>query len=568
MSAYFAAGRLSEEEKQDILSQHREIYNGYQTMQPKVSNTQPLYVQDFAKDKVGAVISNKGNVKGYTNVGINEGIFDNLLGKKHKRTGKISHGGHEIDVWSDGDEILYGHPKKHGEVDAYTKDKLVYDNLDDLKRAIDNINKDERGEKTGGADWQSSDEPMDMSGSAVPSFFPKSKKIKNPDFKGFAVQETKEVCDECGAMPMDESKEVCSECGGIMSEGECSECGWKGEVGAMEEHYGDDDMDDYEDLAPSFKDDEFVGMQKPSGDVDDYEDLVPSFKDDKFVGMQKPLGDMEIEKSDVEKEKKSFRPGVDLGKSFEKFKGMFEDTGKLSDIYNVEDLGDSDFDYVEGGGNDFGTFEKMHHMKKLKSEGEFEDPDNEDDGFEDLQVGDSEMYEQGYTGGGNAPDMDLSNIEPAYDFISDGPMAGGDVYPTESEMDEEWEMMESAWSDEELDETDVSGVQGIYGDMEPAFDFDSEGPGKAGPYQHSEWGGGSTHGYEGEDEDAYWEKDLEDDELDLDLTKFNPEDKSWSEISDYTGDDELSHLDEDEKLSVENQKNKIMEMFNRMKVIK
>ena len=47
------------------------------------------------------------------------------------------------------------------------------------------------------------------------------------------------------------------------------------------------------------------------------------------------------------------------------------------------------------------------------------------------------LDEQGYTGGGNAPDMDLSNIEPAYDFISDGPMAGGDVYPTEGEMEEE-----------------------------------------------------------------------------------------------------------------------------------
>ena len=121
MSAFFAANRLSNEEREDILKQHRTLYDGYRTMQSQVSNEQPLYVQDFAKDKAGAVLNNKGVAKPYTNFGINEQI------------------------------------------------------------------------------------------------------------------ESKEVCDECGAMEMDESKEMCSECGGIMTEGECMECGWKGEVGAMEE---------------------------------------------------------------------------------------------------------------------------------------------------------------------------------------------------------------------------------------------------------------------------------------------------------------------------------------------
>ena len=67
-------GQISNEEKANILSQHRELYNGYQTMQPKVSNTQPLYVQDFANDKGGIVVNNKGEVKPYTNMGINEQI--------------------------------------------------------------------------------------------------------------------------------------------------------------------------------------------------------------------------------------------------------------------------------------------------------------------------------------------------------------------------------------------------------------------------------------------------------------------------------------------------------------
>jgi hypothetical protein len=390
---------------------------------------------------------------------------------------------------------------------------------------------------------------------------------------------------------------------------------------------------------------------------------------------------------------------------------MEEGVGKLDDIYNVKDLGNNDFDYVEGGGNDYGTFEKMHHMKKIKSEGEYEDPDNEDDGFEDIQAGeemdeddtDGKPYEmgkrgmkasrarasfiptpkeneilnnlfgqygddippivirylrklprktllnrlvrvglidkdllqgketideQGYTGGGNAPDMDLSNIKPAYDFVSDGPMAGGDVYPTEGEMEEQemspedkmkykrrgitydnllsfidyektqWDMchdfsdefeyadniissaidnffaetgqdyenddlfdelhdickdwfgedlisgyyeecegheeeedeedfmfMESAFADE-IDEVDVSGSQGIYGEMDPPYDFDSEGPGKAGPYQRS----------------SYNEEEVEDEE------EFE--------------------IDEDLQESFHNQKNKITEMMSRMKIIK
>jgi hypothetical protein len=438
MRGYFGLGQLSATEKQDILNQHKSLYNGYQTMQPQVSNTQPLYTYDFAGDKEGLVVNNKGEVKKYTNMGINEQV---------------------------------------------------------------------------------------------------------------------------------ESKEMCEQCGGRMTEGVCEQCG----DGEMEE-------------------------------------------------------------------------GV----------------GKLDDIYDVNDLGDNDFDYVEGGGNDYGTFEKMHHMKKLKSEGEYEDPDNEDDGFEDLQVGD-QLDEQGYTGGGNAPDMDLSNIKPAYDFVSDGPMAGGDVYPTEGEMEEQapedkmrykrrgitydnllkfidyektqWDMchdfsdefeyadniissaidnffaetgqdyenddlfdelhdickdwfgpdlisgyyeecegheeedeedeededfmfeemksafeedeMEESWAtvariaapiainyaidslnnEEEIDEVDVSGSQGIYGDMEPPYDFDSEGPGKAGPYQRS----------------SYYEEEELEEEFDI---------------------------DEDLQESFHNQKNKINEMMSRMKIIK
>lgn len=463
MNAYFSANNLSNEEKENILAQHRTIYDGYRTLQPNVNNTQPLYVQDFAKDKVGAVVNNKGVAKPYTNVGINEQYLNNI------------------------------------------------------------------GEKA-----------------------PLPKK---------ATRELSRIVDE---------EEMVCECGGEMYEGECMECGWKGEVGAMEEE-----------MYETYEEDESM-CSECGGEM------------------------MEGECSEC---------GYKMEETNEGYK-----TGKLSDIYNVEDLGDSDFDYVQGGGNDYGTFEKMHHMKGIKNEqieDNYEDPDNEDDGFEDLQADGGEMYEQGYTGGGNAPDMDISNIEPAYNFKSKGPSEGDgpfnieaddmdldshdeeeafdfqsngpdSVFPTEGEMEEsaelytdkfddvkEYETMESAWSDEMEEANDISGVQGIYGDMEPAYDFDSDGPGSAGPYQTSSWGESEMEGQSPRKheynkmmrkKDALSKgEDFDDSEFDISDYGDDIRDKSWEEITAMTGDDEFSNVDEDIRESFLQQKNKITEMFIRMK---
>jgi hypothetical protein len=280
----WALGQLSPEEKSNILDQHKHIYDGYKTMYPKISNTQPLYVQDFAKDKDGVVMNNKGVMKAYTNFGINEQV------------------------------------------------------------------------------------------------------------------ESKEVCDECGAMQMSEDSGMCNECGGMMYEGECSECGWKG------------------------------------GDVMEYEDME-------------------------------------------------------EDIYDIEDINPGEgFDYIEGDSNRVDVFK---HKKGMKEQG------------------------------GNADDMDVDDVEPAYDFESEGPGMGLS-YPV-NEDDYGLEFMESAW--DELDEVDISGVQGVYGDMKPGYDFDSEGPGKAGPYQE--------FSYESVEEDEDWEE-----------------------------------LDEDIKESFNHQRNTINVMMKRMKIIK
>ena len=126
--------------------------------------------------------------------------------------------------------------------------------------------------------------------------------------------------------------------------------------------------------------------------------------------------------------------------------------------------------------------------------------------------------------------------------------------------------MKSAFDDDEveLDEVDISGAQASQERAKKPFAFVSTGPGKAGPYQTHSWGGeqlSTSLDEQPEDEDVYRVDDSEEGELDLDLTKFNPEDKSWEEITAYTGEDEFSHLSE----NFQKQQDKILEMFERFK---
>jgi len=72
MNAYFF--KMTNEEKTNILDQHKEMYNGFATNNI-TSNMQPLYTQDFANDKGGITVNNKGGVTQYKNVGINEDVM-------------------------------------------------------------------------------------------------------------------------------------------------------------------------------------------------------------------------------------------------------------------------------------------------------------------------------------------------------------------------------------------------------------------------------------------------------------------------------------------------------------
>ena len=70
--------KMTNEERTNILDQHKTIYDGYVTEYAQGENKQPLYVQDFANDKGGITVNNKGEVKPYTIMGINESIDGRL----------------------------------------------------------------------------------------------------------------------------------------------------------------------------------------------------------------------------------------------------------------------------------------------------------------------------------------------------------------------------------------------------------------------------------------------------------------------------------------------------------
>jgi hypothetical protein len=509
MNGYFAAGKLTEEERENILSQHRHVYDGYRTMQPEVKNEQPLYVQDFAKDKVGVVLNNKGVAKPYTNFGINEQTEQKEVCDEcgsMMMEGECSECGWKGEVGDMDEENDQEEPSFMDRVQDTAKDvgMFVVSNPEILAAL------EEHGED-GDPQYSRIDDPHS------PKSHRKSGRFKRHQYG--------------------ESKEECKECGGMMYEGECSECGYKGNMDEETGHL--DDIYHEEDLNPSAEFDYVKGAsnktnafhvkeqaedyinyddnEDPDNEDDGYEDINASEVTD---GELDELGTHELER----------------GKKYKYNTPNFDDEIEFDDDF--ED---------KAGGN------KMYKFKGKDKTSHLMPGKHIEDFVKDLE-------EQG----GNAYDMDDDDVKPAFDFEPEGP-GMGNSYPVnedgDGECDECWEQMESAWS-EEIDETDVSGAQGIYGAMKPAFDFDSEGPGKAGPYQHSQYEN------KAEDEDAYWDKDLDDDELDLDFEKFNPRDKSWEEITAHTGDDEFGGVDEDIKESLITQKNKIMEMMNRMKVFK
>jgi hypothetical protein len=123
---------MTNEEKNNILDQHKEIYDGYVTSYAQPEKNQPLYTQDYANDKEGVTVNNKGEVSSYKNMNINEmhadGKSTGLFSKEEpKEQGHISPGsqyepeesfeseedkghyvsmGEQLDMIGDGDDDL------------------------------------------------------------------------------------------------------------------------------------------------------------------------------------------------------------------------------------------------------------------------------------------------------------------------------------------------------------------------------------------------------------------------------------------------------------------------------
>lgn len=134
MNSYFF--KMTNEEKNNILDQHKSLYDGYVT-QYESTKEQPLYVQDFANDKEGITVNNRGEVGVYRNNRINEmrhdgkstGLFDEdgqsgsyfSPSETFEDDSYMVSVGEQLDMIGDGDNDL-----EHGTFEDEYKDLSMY----------------------------------------------------------------------------------------------------------------------------------------------------------------------------------------------------------------------------------------------------------------------------------------------------------------------------------------------------------------------------------------------------------------------------------------------------------
>lgn len=170
MNAYFF--KMTNEERSNILDQHKQVYDGYATSYIQPSNEQPLYIQDMANDKQGLTVSNKGVVTGYKNMNINEMRYDGkstglFSEEEPKEQGHVSPGaiydteetfeseedegymvsvGEQLDMIGDGPDDMehgvFGHDHKGNEVLVSPEvdmddDDLVFDFDSEIMNDVD-----------------------------------------------------------------------------------------------------------------------------------------------------------------------------------------------------------------------------------------------------------------------------------------------------------------------------------------------------------------------------------------------------------------------------------------------
>jgi hypothetical protein len=123
MNSYFL--KINDEDKKNILDQHKHPYDGYVTNYIQ-DNNQTIYVQDFANDKNGITVDNKGNVKYHTNVGINEDVFSGAKFEPEVSFEEVENN-EQLDMIGDGEDDLI-----HG-----TMEEPEFDDLDELDIEIE-----------------------------------------------------------------------------------------------------------------------------------------------------------------------------------------------------------------------------------------------------------------------------------------------------------------------------------------------------------------------------------------------------------------------------------------------
>lgn len=135
---------MTDEERQSILKQHAQVYNGYAT-QNVSSNMTPLTVYDAARDKVGVTVDNSGNVKEYTNNRVNEITAKPLNYDEITPAYDFESGGpgQSMTFYNINDEKPAYRFKSRGPVDVFELEEDEFDDLvdddEDLQVKRDNI---------------------------------------------------------------------------------------------------------------------------------------------------------------------------------------------------------------------------------------------------------------------------------------------------------------------------------------------------------------------------------------------------------------------------------------------
>jgi hypothetical protein len=149
---------MTNEERSNILDQHKEVYDGYVTSYAQPAKEQPLYTQSYANDKGGINVNNRGEVSTYSNLRINEMRHDGkstglFASEEPKEQGHISSGsfgepknsfesedkdddyyvslGEQLDMIGDGEDDLEHGTFEDDDSDMVLVSPEAYDDEDD-----------------------------------------------------------------------------------------------------------------------------------------------------------------------------------------------------------------------------------------------------------------------------------------------------------------------------------------------------------------------------------------------------------------------------------------------------